>query len=329
MGKKWWLFSLCSGMLGAPIIGKWLFPNFTNFFVYLATYVCIMVILSIALHIFFGICGQINFGVNGFYAAGAYLCALLITKLDFHYFIALPLSVVACGIITLLLGFALLRLRHWVLALGTAAFGFAVFLMLRTVWVGVLGGDDGILVPGLNIFGKRVGLYFYYYFVFAWLGLCSMGAYFLEKSRAGRAMRAIQEDEIGASAIGINVGHYVRVAFLVSGVYMGLAGALFAQWNRGVAPDNFGLHIAMLILVYVVVGGVGKLSGAIIGTTVMVLLPEIMSFLREYQSLVYAFIFFMVMRFMPRGIVGTIGEFWSKGVQSTNSLSKLKKESPL
>ena len=308
MKKDWtWFFALLTVLLVAtPIMGMYLFPGLNNFFLHVATYMCIMIILTLGLHIFFGLCGQINFGANGFYAAGGYIAALLMIRLHLHFFIALPLAVVGTGILTLILGFAVLRLRHWVLALGTTAFGFAVYLTLRTVAVDVLGGDDGLFVPRLVLFGTKAGPYFFYYFILAWTILCLLGAYFFEKSRAGRALQAIREEEVTALVVGINVDHYIRVAFVLSGMYSGLAGALFAQWNRGVAPENFSLDIAMLVLVFVVVGGLGKLSGVVIGTVMMLLLPELLTFLREYQLLIYALIFFLVIRFFSEGIVGAI-----------------------
>lgn len=305
-GRYWLIAGLLALLVIIPIVGSGLFPGFTNFFLHVSTFTCIMTILSLGLHIFFGLAGQINFGCNGFYAAGGYIAALLMIRLKLHFFIALPLSVIGTGIITILVGFAVLRLRHWVLALGTTAFGFAVFIGLRTVAVGFLGGDDGLFVSKVSIFGKKAGPYFYYYFILAWTILCILFAHFLENSRAGRAMKAIREDEVAASVMGIDVDHYIRVAFLLNGMYCGLAGALYAQWNRGVSPDNFSLNIAMLVLVFVVVGGLGKLSGAVIGTIILTVLPELLIPLKEYEVLIYAFIFFLVIRFMSEGIVGTV-----------------------
>jgi branched-chain amino acid transport system permease protein len=308
MGKKqfWTILVIAILVVILPILGKFLFPGLNRYLIHVGTFICIMTILSVGLHIFFGICGQINFGCNGFYACGGYIATLLMIRLNLHYFIALPLAVIGTGIVTLLVGFAVLRLRHWVLALGTAAFGFAVFIALRTVAVGFLGGDDGLFTSKLMIFGKKAGPTFYYFFALAWTFISILGAYFLENSRAGRAMKSIRADEIAAQVTGINIDHYVRMAFLLSGMYAGLAGALYAQWNRGVSPDSFTPDIAMFVLVYVVVGGLGKLSGAIIGTFILVLLPELLIPLKEYEILIYAVVFFLVIRFMSEGIVGTV-----------------------
>lgn len=289
-----------------PLLAEILSLGISRFILYVSTFMCIMTILSIGLHIFFGLCGQINFGTNGFYACGGYITALLIIKANLNYFVALPLAVIGTGIMTLVVGFAVLKLRHWVLALGTSAFGLAVFLFLRTVGVDFFGGDDGLTIPRLMIFGRNAGPLFYYYFTLIWTLICLLSAYFLENSRAGRAFKAIREDEVTARITGINVDYYIRMAFLLSGLYSGLAGALYAQWNRGVSPMSFSLDIAMLVLVFVVFGGLGKLSGAVIGTLILTLLPEFLIPLKKYEILIYACIFFLTIRFMTEGVVGTI-----------------------
>ena len=303
-------------LIMTPIIGKSLFPGLTHFFLHVATFICIMIIMSLGLHIFFGMCGQINFGINGFYAAGGYITSLLIIKLHLHFFVALPLAVIGTGILTLFVGLAVLRLRHWVLALGTAAFGFATFISLRTVGVSFLGGDDGLFVPKLILLGKKCGPIFYYYFILGWTILSILSTYFLENSRVGRAMLAIREEETAALVIGIDVNHYIRMAFLLNGLYCGLAGGIYAQWNRGVSPDNFSVHIAMMVLVFVVVGGLGRLGGAVVGPLTLVILTELLIPLKEYEMLIYAFIFFLVIRFMPDGIWGAfhkhLGKFWGQ-----------------
>ncbi len=152
MGKKqfWIVLVIAILVVIIPILGKHLFPGLNRYIIHVGTFMCIMIILSVGLHIFFGICGQINFGCNGFYACGGYIAALLMINLNLHYFIALPLAVIGTGIMTVFIGLAVLRLRHWVLALGTAAFGFAVFIALRTVAVGFLGGDDGLFTSKLT-----------------------------------------------------------------------------------------------------------------------------------------------------------------------------------
>ncbi|MBI4595572.1 MAG: branched-chain amino acid ABC transporter permease [Candidatus Tectomicrobia bacterium] len=283
-----------------------------KYYLHLGTFVPIMVILSLGLHIFFGLCGQIDFGINGFYAAGAYFAALLMKYLGLHYFLTLPLAMALSGVISVIVGFAVLKLRHWVLALGTSAFGLAVWLTLRTVGVGVLGGDDGLFLPKLSVFDIKAGPVFYYYFIMAWTVLACFCAYFLGRSRVGRAMKAIREDEIAASVMGINIDHYVRLSFIIHGIYAGLAGALYAQWNGWVSPGSFSTDVGMSVLVFIVVGGVGSVAGAIVGAVIFTLLPELLIPLKEYHILIYALIFFFVIRFMSKGLIGAGKDLWMR-----------------
>ncbi|MBI4560764.1 MAG: branched-chain amino acid ABC transporter permease [Candidatus Rokubacteria bacterium] len=287
-----------------------LLPLLGKFAIHLGSLAGIMVILALGLHVFFGIAGQINFGISGSYACGAYAAALLINKGGLHFFAALPLALIIVGVITVILGAAVLRLRHWVLALGTASFGLAVWLTARTVAVGFLGGDDGLDLPSLRVGGWKAGPLFYYYFITAWAIVGLLASHFLGHSRAGRALKAIREDEVAASAMGVHVSHYVRVAFLLCGLYAGMAGILYAQWNGWISPASFTLDVSMYAVVFVIVGGLGFGSGAVVGAALLTLLPQLLVPLREYHVLVYAVILFLVIRFAPKGIVGSLRDVW-------------------
>jgi ABC-type branched-subunit amino acid transport system permease subunit len=287
-------------------------PLLGGYVLYLVSFIAIMIILILGLHILYGLCGLIHFGLNGAYALGAYTCALLIGKLGMHYFLALPTTLLICGVITLILGMGLLRLRQLVLALGTFSFGFAVWLTVGTVGTRVLGGEEGLQVAKLVLFGKTMGPVFFYYFTVGWCIICFVVAHFLGESRAGRAMKAIREDEVAASAMGIDVGHYVRIAFLLCGLYAGLAGALYSQWNGWIAPSTVSLSVGLLTLVAVVVGGLGSTAGVVIGTIIFVLLPQLLLPYREYALLIDAAILCLVLRFLPNGIVGSIKGMWNR-----------------
>jgi branched-chain amino acid transport system permease protein len=269
-----------------------------------------MAIIALGLHIFFGVCGQINFGMNGFYACGAYACGLLIQRAGLHYFAAMLISLILVAIITLILGLAVLRLRHWVLALGTTAFGFVTWLTVKSVAIGFFGGDDGIDLPHLTIGNWKCGAMFFYYFIVGWVIVCSLLSHFLGESRTGRALKAIREDEVAAGSIGINVDYYIRIAFLLCGLYGGLAGILYAQWNRWIAPASFSIDVSTFALLAVIVGGLGYNSGAILGAIIISLLPQLLVPLREWQLLFYAFILFLVLRVMSKGIVGSLRAKW-------------------
>ncbi len=276
-----------------------------RFIMHLTTLLFINIILGLALYLFFGLCGQITFGIAAFYGMGAYGTAMMQRYLDLHFFLAFILALIGTAVVALILSAPFLCLRHWALALGTFGFSVAVYTSFRSIAVDTMGGENGFNVPKLIMFGKAAGPVFYYYFIFFCMILCWLTCERISNSRAGRAMKAIREEEVAAATAGINVTHYVRLAFLVSMVFGGLAGGLYASWTGWISPEPFGLHGNMMPVVYVVVGGLRRSLGAIAGAVLFTLLPEFLFPLREWIFLVYAAIFFLVLRFMPDGIIGT------------------------
>ena len=260
------------GALGLLVVLLPFLPKYGPLVIHIGSMIGIMSILTLSLHIFFGLCGQINFGLNGFYACGAYAIALLIRYTDVHYFVAIPLALVVVALITLGIGIAVLRLREWVMALGTASFGLAVWLTVKTIGVDIFGADDGLDLPLLTLGDWIATPLFYYYFIMAWAAGCTLLCHFLGESRAGRAMKAIREDEVAASTMGVNVNHYVRMGFLLCGLYAGLAGILYSVWNQWIAPGSVTLHLSLFPMIAVVVGGVGSTAGAIVGTVILKIL---------------------------------------------------------
>lgn len=306
--KRWMTPALAALLL----IAVTCIPLLGGYVMYLVSFIAIMSIVTLGLHIFYGICGQIHFGMNGAYALGAYGCALLIGKVGMHYFLALPVTLLLCGIVSLIVGVGLLRLRQLSLALGTIGFGFAVSISVQSVAPGVFGGEEGLSVAKLVLFGQTMGPVFFYYFIMIWAAICFTVVHFLDKSRVGRAMKAIREDEVAASAMGIDVAHYVRIAFLLCNLYAGLAGALYSQWNGWVSPDTVSLSIGLLTLVSIVVGGLGSILGVVIGTIIFVLLPQLFLPWSQYAVLINASALCLVIRFLPNGIVGGAKGIWNR-----------------
>ena len=287
-----------------------------RFVMHVVTLLFINVILALALHIFFGVCGQITFGITAFYGIGAYGTALLQLYAGLDFFIALVVDLLGVAVIGLIVSVPLLRLRHWVLALGTFGFAMTVYSTFRSVGIDVMGGDNGFSVPKLMLFGKAAGPIFYYYFIFLCMLLCFLVCERISASRVGRAMKAIREEEVAAANTGINVTHYVRLAFLISSLIGGLAGGLYASWGGWISPEPFGLHGSLMPVVYVVAGGLGRSSGAIVGAVLFTLLPEFLFPLQHWVFLIYAAIFFLILRFMPAGVVGTILAWKSRFLQA-------------
>lgn len=276
------------------------------------------VILALGMNIFFGYCGQINFGASGFYALGAYSAVLLQTRLHWHFFIALPAAVVITGVFAYLVGIPILRLRGHTLALGTLSFGLVVFMVIEAmVWL--TGGGDGIYMPKLFLFGHRMREMFDYYLVLVFAVLSYLACHYLVSSRVGRAMKAIREDETAALAMGIKVARYKSLAWVLNGVFGGLAGVLFLKHSGWICPTYFEVWTSIIILVMVVFGGTGSNLGAVVGGAIIMILPQALSSFREYRVLVNGAILVLILVFMPKGIVGSL-----KGVVARLGNSKKK-----
>jgi len=292
-----------------------------DFIRYLIILVSIYGIAALGLNIFMGYCGQINIGSAGFFCIGAYVPTMLQVKYNVHFLIGFPIGIALALLLAWILSYPLMRLKGHAMAIGTLAFGMAVFLVAER-FPDLTGGADGITVPPMSLFGGDVGSNFYYYFVLAAFLLVYIFCYFLEDSRIGRALMAIRDDDEAAAALGIEVDHYKRFAWLVNAGLMALAGGLFAQQSGFLSPTNFALWTSIVVLVMIVVGGLGSNVGSVIGATIMTLLPYILVAIQEYVMLVQGIILFSSLRFMPDGVVGTIPQLFRRLKSRGQEVSK-------
>ncbi|HZV82957.1 MAG TPA: branched-chain amino acid ABC transporter permease [Geobacteraceae bacterium] len=308
-------------IFGVALVGGLLPLGVPDFVRYLVVLVSIYGIASLGLNIFMGYCGQINLGSAGFFCMGAYIPTMLQVKYEIHYLIGFPLAVLISTVVAWLLSYPLLRLKGHAMAIGTLSFGMAIFLIAER-FPDLTGGADGISVPPMEIPGIEVGDSFYYYLILACFLLSYLVCYFLMESRIGRALKAIRDDEDAASALGINVDHYKRFAWVVNNGLMSVAGALFAQQAGFLSPSTFALWTSISVLVMICVGGLGTNLGSVIGAAIMTLLPYILVSIQEYIMLTQGLILFSVLRFMPDGIVGTLPKLLRRKVKSKQALTE-------
>lgn len=282
-----------------------LFPHFApSIYIYYAIFALIGALWAMSLNFFMGYCGQINFGVAGFGCIAAYSLALMVTELGIPNLIALLLSVVVTCLVTYIVSFPLLRLRDVVLGLGTLAFSLALYTAVATGFTGITGGEDGLSLPPVILLGKTMGDMFYFYVSLFMVVLCYFISHNLIRSRTGRAMRAIAQDERAARSMGIHVPTYWRLALILNGLFAGFAGALYAQWSGWVSPAYFSLHQNILVLLALIIGGSGSALGCIFGGMIMFLIPHFLSAFEEWQTLIYGIILILLLRFAPWGIAG-------------------------
>jgi ABC-type branched-subunit amino acid transport system ATPase component/ABC-type branched-subunit amino acid transport system permease subunit len=269
------------------------------------------VLLATGMNIVWGVAGQISLGQSGLYAIGAYTSGILAVKLSMPLPVAIIAAMVVGGLAALVVSMPALRVRGFYLGMVTLGFGMLV-QTLMTEWASLTGGVQGLEnIPSptlrtLTIAGWQIRLTAYYYIAAACAVLGVLVARNLMHSYWGRAMAAVRESEIAASAQGVFVGKTKVAAFAVAGVYTALAGALYAHLTAYVSPEVFGVDTAVLIMIMPLVGGLGTLAGPVVGAGVFLALPELLQNLWQYNLLIYGLILVASFTLFPQGIVGTV-----------------------
>lgn len=262
----------------------------------------LFIMLALGLNIVVGFAGLLDLGYIAFFAVGAYSYALLASpQLGLHWpFLALlPLGAGVAAIFGILLGAPTLRLRGDYLAIVTLGFGEIIRVLLNNLNrpVNITNGPQGItLIDPLQIGGfslaqthRVFGLDFApihsYYFVFL---ACAVFSIFLslrlENSRIGRAWVAIRDDELAASAMGINTRNMKLLAFAMGATFGGISGGLFASFQGFVSPESFHLIDSIMVLCMVVLGGMGNVAGVVVGAILLTVLPEALRYISPLQQ---------------------------------------------
>jgi len=266
-------------------------------------------LLALGLNLFFGYCGQVSFGHAGFYAIGAYSAVILAIHFQLPFFIAIPSAVVITTVVAAVVGLPLMRIRGHYLALATLAFGEIIYYTTQK-WFSVTGGDNGLDVPSPDAFGYSFDGMPLYYLILITVALSFVACQALVSSRVGRAMVAIGQDEAAALSLGIHITKYKTISFMLSGLFAGLAGGLFAYYSRWIAPESFSVQISILSLVMIVIGGLGSNLGSIIGAIFVVVMPELLrGAVGDFSSLdmlVWGFVIIFSLYYMPRGVAGLL-----------------------
>lgn len=269
----------------------------------------IFMILSMSLNLINGFCGQFSLGHAGFWAIGAYASAVSsvyfpITGLhpEINLVISLLAGFFAASLFGLVVGVPCLRLRGDYLAIATLGFGEIVRIaIINTDYIGGPRGFTGI--------PKWVGIGHVYLWVLIVLAILRN----LKYSTHGRAIIAIREDEIAAESMGVNLIKYKVIAFVLGAGFAGIAGGLFAHSQQFLHPNNFNFMWSVVILVMVILGGLGSLTGSLIGAFIITILPELLKFfgpeVARFRMIIYPSMLIVLMIVRPKGILGT-KEFW-------------------
>lgn len=271
--------------------------------------VCINIVLAISLNITAGCLGQMALGHAGFMSIGAYTAALF-TKTNLipgvgGYVLALILGGLVAMIIGVVIGIPALRLRGDYLAILTLAFCEIIRVLIE--FFKFTGGAKGLTGIKLN---KNFAI------IYIIMLLCVFMMYTFMKSRHGRAILSIREDEIASESSGINLTFYKTLAFAYSAFFAGVAGGMYAHYIGILGAKNFDFNKSIDILVIVVLGGLGSFTGSAIGAIVLTILPEMLRGFNDYRMFIYAVMLILMMMFRPSGLLGT------KEFSLTNLVSK-------
>ena len=267
--------------------------------------VSLYAILALSLNIIVGFAGLVSLGHAAFFGIGAYVSGLLMIK-GLGFVSAFFLTGIITSVLGLCLALPALRVKDDYLAIVTLGFGIIITLVFMNL--DITGGPDGLVgIPPVTLWGKPV------YSKWAFLGLTTailfvmiLSTYTLKQSKIGRAWAAIRDNDVVAMFMGINTSYYKVLAFITSSFWAGLAGSLYAHYTAYINPQTFGMHTSIMILSMVVLGGIGSIPGSLLGATLLILLPEILRPLADYQDIFYGALLVFMMVFRPQGIMGRV-----------------------
>jgi branched-chain amino acid transport system permease protein len=274
----------------------------------------IFAVLALSLNLLLGYTGQLSLGHAAFFGIGAYATGLLTVKLEWSPWIGLLASAVLPAIAGYVIGRLALKLRGAYFVLLTISFAGCVSLV-SVNWMDLTNGPLGlpgvppldIALPGLPALSLRTKAAFYY-LVLAAVALAYLVCLALIRSRVGRALVALRENETLAASVGIDATHYLVLAALISAGMAGFAGGLYAHYTRFVSPEVFLFTYTVTMVIMVVAGGKGTLAGPVVGAVLFTVLPEILRIATswQWQMLLYGVLLLVVLFCMPEGIVPTL-----------------------
>lgn len=289
-------------------------PSITRdpYFVHIIILIMIYVSLALSLNLLM-ITGQVSIAHAAFMGIGAYTSALLVMRLNFPFWLALPLSGLVTAIISLFIGLLTLKMKGIFFALATFAFN-EILRMIFIGWKDLFGGANGITdipppgpitVPGiltLNFDSK----FDYFYLVACFMIITVFIIVRIFRSRIGLILRAIEEGDLLTECLGLSIMRFKIIAFVLSSFIAGVAGCLYAHYLHYICPQDFSFWVSVDVIIFTVVGGVGSILGPMITCVILTIIPEFLRFTVEYQTLIFGFVLILALLLMPQGIGGLI-----------------------
>ena len=296
------------GLLAAVTVGPLALGN--QYYLQILVNVGVNIILVLGINIITGIAGQLSLCQGAFFAIGAYTSALLVLNAGLSFWLSLPVAAIMTAFIGVLVGIPSLRLRGHYLAMVTIAFAVIVQQIL-TNWSSLTRGPSGLIgIPWpdpvqigplvISIQSRET----YYVFVVAVVFGAIVATQQLLRSRLGKSLLAVREDEVAAELMGIDTQLCKLLAFSLSAMFAGVAGVLYAHFAKILTPDEFGIFESVSFLLMLIIGGSGSVAGSVVGAATYTILPEALRVMADYRLIVFGGILIFIVIFSPGGLVG-------------------------
>lgn len=303
------IFTKRNGLIAVLILAlimPFIVPN--DYILYVLALVCIWSISVYGINIFTGYTGNLSLAHIGFFAIGAYTLGLLTVKAEWNFWLAFLAACVLSIVLGFLVGLISLRTDGHFFAIYTMCVGYIIYLIIDK-WDSLTGGVRGLIgIPGPAPIGpiSFESLTSQYYLFLFFLILTIIVSKRIVHSLLGRTFIAIRNSEELAQTIGINTKRNRLLSFVISCFFAAMAGALYASFLRFIGPEVGGIFLGFEMLIYLVIGGLGTLSGPIIGTLLIVFITQSLQFMQEYKMLLFGPILLIIVIFYPHGIVGAV-----------------------
>lgn len=285
-----------------------------NYFIHLAVLAMVWMIVAAGTNVIQGYAGYVSIAQGGFMGIGAYSSALLSLDAGVPVWLAISVAPFITALAALIAGYPSLRVRGHYFAILTLAMNMVIYIVLVN-WIPVTGGEAGttgipapepISIGTLEIsFERRVN---YYYLALAALALTMLIVTAVVRSRVGRVLEAIRQNETFAEAAGVACWKYKLFAFVISASLAGFAGALYAHYMSFISPAPFSVDHSLNAILAVILGGSGTLTGPLVGAALTVALPEVLRIAEIFRLIIYGFALVVVVIFLPRGLVPWIAD---------------------
>lgn len=271
-----------------------------------ATTSLMYVVLALGLNIVTGYMGQTSFGTAAFWGIGAYTAAIFSTRIGMGTGMIFIVAPLLSGLISLLLGACVLKLKGYYMSIVTLGF-CEIVRLIELNWMSLTRGPLGIMnIPKMSFFGVTIAdKTMIYYVMLLIVILITYVVHRLMNSRFGLVITSIRDDEIATQSMGINIVKHKVYAFVIYGMICGLAGAFYAHFMSYIDPTMFKTVVSTEMVIMVIFGGLGSIPGSFLGAIVLTVLTELLRDLVEYRMLIYGMLLVIMMIVKPEGILGS------------------------